>query len=311
MKKLKKNEPQTVFVACDGISTGLYCLKKMGVNVIKYISAENDAYPIAVSAHNHANDNIVRLGDLTKVTLDDIKDTTIFMASTPCQNLSSINKNKKGIYGEGSNLFFSACDLMKELNDYRASIGLGPVPFLFENVGSASVVDVAIMNKALGVDAMRIKSDLVSGALRNRLYWFNWEADHPTDRGVKLQDVITDGNALKSKANALLTRQPSMTASGLQRVLAKGIGNLIITNEKFAKLPKEQMVEEFNRITNNGELKDKIPFRKLSINEMEALMTLPQDYVDGAPISNTQKIKCLGNGWTAEVIIHILNQVME
>ena len=311
MQKLNKNEPQVVFVACDGISTGLYCLKQLGVNVNKYISSENDAHPIAVSAYNHPNDNIIRVGDLNKVTLEDIKDVTLFLASTPCQNLSSINKNKLGIYGDGSNLFFKAVDLLKELNTYRASIGLDDVPFLFENVGSASMTDVTIMSNALGVDAMRINSSKLSGALRNRLYWFNWDADQPEDKGILLKDVLESGYALKDKANALLTRQPSMTDNGLERVLNKSVGNLVITNKVFAELPRDKMVDEFNKITNNGEHKDKIPFRKLTINEMEALMTLQSGYVNDAPISDTQKIKCIGNGWTADVIIYLLNEVLD
>lgn len=44
--------------------------------------------------------------------------------------------------------------------------------------------------------------------------------------------------------------------------------------------------------------------RKLTPIECERLQTLPDNYTAG--ISNTQRYKCLGNGWTAEVIIHIL-----
>ena len=39
--------------------------------------------------------------------------------------------------------------------------------------------------------------------------------------------------------------------------------------------------------------------------EAERLQTLPDNYTAG--ISNTQRYKCLGNGWTAEVIKHILS----
>lgn len=38
--------------------------------------------------------------------------------------------------------------------------------------------------------------------------------------------------------------------------------------------------------------------------EAERLQTLPDGYTDG--ISNTQRYKCLGNGWTVDVIAHIL-----
>ena len=45
--------------------------------------------------------------------------------------------------------------------------------------------------------------------------------------------------------------------------------------------------------------------RKLTPIECERLQTLPDGYTRA--VSNTQRYKGLGNGWTAEVIIHILN----
>lgn len=49
--------------------------------------------------------------------------------------------------------------------------------------------------------------------------------------------------------------------------------------------------------------------RKLTPVECERLQTLPDGYTEG--ISNTQRYKCLGNGWTAEVIIHILSHLLK
>ena len=44
--------------------------------------------------------------------------------------------------------------------------------------------------------------------------------------------------------------------------------------------------------------------RKLTPVEAERLQTLPDDYTAG--ISDTQRYKCIGNGWTVDVIAHIL-----
>lgn len=49
--------------------------------------------------------------------------------------------------------------------------------------------------------------------------------------------------------------------------------------------------------------------RKLTPVEAERLQTLPDNYTDG--ISNTQRYKCIGNGWTVDVIAHILNGLKE
>ena len=43
--------------------------------------------------------------------------------------------------------------------------------------------------------------------------------------------------------------------------------------------------------------------RKLTPVEAERLQTLPDNYTEG--ISNTQRYKCIGNGWTVDVIAHI------
>ncbi len=45
--------------------------------------------------------------------------------------------------------------------------------------------------------------------------------------------------------------------------------------------------------------------RKLTVTECARLQTMPDDYCRA--VSNAQAYKGLGNGWTAEVIIHILN----
>ena len=45
--------------------------------------------------------------------------------------------------------------------------------------------------------------------------------------------------------------------------------------------------------------------RKLSVSECKRLQTVP-DWYDMGVVSNTQAYKCLGNGWTIEVIAHLI-----
>lgn len=45
--------------------------------------------------------------------------------------------------------------------------------------------------------------------------------------------------------------------------------------------------------------------RKLTPVECERLQTLPDNYTEG--ISNSQRYKCIGNGWTVDVIAHIFS----
>lgn len=47
-------------------------------------------------------------------------------------------------------------------------------------------------------------------------------------------------------------------------------------------------------------------FRKLTVAECKRLQTVP-DWYDFSVISNSQAYKCLGNGWTCDVITHLIN----
>jgi len=50
--------------------------------------------------------------------------------------------------------------------------------------------------------------------------------------------------------------------------------------------------------------------RKLTVTECKRLQTVPDEY-DMNVISNAQAYKCLGNGWTVDVITHLINGVLE
>lgn len=49
--------------------------------------------------------------------------------------------------------------------------------------------------------------------------------------------------------------------------------------------------------------------RKLSVDECKRLQTIPEDY-DMKVISNTQAYKCIGNGWTVNVIVHLIQSAL-
>ena len=49
--------------------------------------------------------------------------------------------------------------------------------------------------------------------------------------------------------------------------------------------------------------------RKLTATECERLQTLPDGFTDGCNISISNRPKMLGNGWTVDVITHILKHI--
>lgn len=57
----------------------------------------------------------------------------------------------------------------------------------------------------------------------------------------------------------------------------------------------------------NNHLTDGVKYRKLTPIECERLQTVPDNYTNH--VSNTQRYKMLGNGWTVDVIAHIFKSM--
>lgn len=116
---------------------------------------------------------------------------------------------------------------------------------------------------------------------------------------------------LGDKARAITTQQNKR--AGITNYIPQNIENIncTITTDGKAKNAKP-IYEVKNGIIkiNGNEYPIKLAdgyyiIRKLSVKECERLQTMPEDYCKS--VSNVQAYKGLGNGWTAEVIIHILN----
>jgi site-specific DNA-cytosine methylase len=66
------------------------------------------------------------------------------------------------------------------------------------------------------------------------------------------------------------------------------------------------------KILDDDDRFDQLTYRKLTVTECARLQTVPDSYMEdcfdekGKPVSDTQKFKALGNGWTVAVIVHIL-----
>lgn len=71
LKDVPRDEEIIVLSMYDGISTGRYCLDKMGFTNIKYYAYEIDKYPIAIAMDNYPD--IIQCGDAFAVREDDWK----------------------------------------------------------------------------------------------------------------------------------------------------------------------------------------------------------------------------------------------
>jgi DNA (cytosine-5)-methyltransferase 3A len=82
---------------------------------------------------------------------------------------------------------------------------------------------------------------------------------------------------------------PRDAKSKMYRFQPHGKANCLVTVDSFL----------------NYIIDDRYYIRKLTPIECERLQTAPDNYTDG--VSNTQRYKMLGNGWTIDVIAHILS----
>lgn len=202
--------------------------------------------------------------------------------------------------------------------------------FLYENNKSAAQAIKDQISKELGVPIMHINSALVSAQNRQRFYAFNWQVEQPKDRGILLRDILESGEDLTSNEksyaltasyngavawNTIERSQRNMVAEPIR---IGDVGSMVTSScattifEKSSK-PIYEVKDGFITI-NDKKYPIKLAdgyyiIRKLTPVECERLQTLPDGYTEG--VSNTQRYKGLGNGWTAEVIIHILQGALK
>ena len=70
-------------------------------------------------------------------------------------------------------------------------------------------------------------------------------------------------------------------------------------NKKAPTIPRCRTETKFN-VYLGGET-----YKKTCPVEIERLQTLPDNYTEGVP--KTRRYEALGNGWTVDVIVHILS----
>ena len=177
----------------DGIS----CLRvALGDRPIDYYgAAEIDINAIAVSMNNWGD--ITPLGDVC--TLKGIENIDLLCGGSPCTDLSIAKKDREGLKGDHSKLFYEFVRILKETK---------PRYFLLENVASMRPADKDIISAELGVQPIMIDAALVSAQSRKRLFWTNIPVKGlPEDRNITLKDILqTDvGEEYYTKSTAKTT----------------------------------------------------------------------------------------------------------
>jgi len=154
----------------------------------------------------------------------------------------------------------------------------------------------------VGVEPILINSALVSAQNRQRCYWTNLPvAGQPEDKGLVLKDILEP-----SVTNFLseTTAMRSRTQRNVRDVADKA-NALTATSYKGSQSNGVTVVKGGNQEAKIAEYGER--WRVLTPLECERLQTVPDNYTEG--VSNTQRYKMLGNGWTVDVICHILKGV--
>jgi DNA-cytosine methyltransferase len=305
----------------DGISCGQLALKKAKIPYNKYYASEIDKYAIQVTQHNFPK--TIQLGDINewekwKISWSKIE---VLLAGSPCQGFSSAGK-QLNFEDPRSALFFVFVKILKKVRKHNPN-----VKFLLENVKMKKEHE-AVITKLLGVEPIEINSALVSAQNRVRLYWTNLEnIKIPRDKGILLKDIVENGVVDRDKSfcidanyweggnlksyfekhrrqlvfNSCLQtseRGRRLTLDGTKRDDKNGIivrGYEVRLDGKTCALTT---VLKDNYLTQNYII------RKLTPLECERLQTVTEGYT--SCVSNTQRYRQLGNGWTIDVVAHIL-----
>jgi len=315
----------------DGMSCGQIALNRLGIKYDNYFASEIDKYAIQVTQKNYPNTK--QIGDVTQVKGKDLPKIDLLLGGSPCQGFSFAGK-RLNFDDPRSALFFEFVRLLKETN---------PKYFLLENVRMKQKYQ-DVISEHLGVKPIKINSALVSAQNRVRFYWTNIPGiEQPEDKGIILKDILESGvgdrpcelkefnqdstchhitTATDIKGNESIKRvyadsgkSPTLTTCGgghrEPKVIVgayRGRYNEDGSTSQKLELRKDEKTNTITTVQKDNVLtQDEVYWRKLTPLECERLQTIPDNYTNH--VSNTQRYKMLGNGWTVDVIAHIFKNI--
>lgn len=321
----------------DGMSCGRIALERADIKVTNYFASEIDKHAIKVAMHNYPDTQ--QLGDVTKWREWNLPKIDLLIGGSPCQGFSFAGK-QLAFDDPRSKLFFEFVACLEHFK---------PKYFLLENVRMKKE-HLQVITDMLGVEPIRINSNLVSAQNRDRYYWTNIpDVIMPTDRGIYLKDIIqTDLSEHEAKnymvpfdktlrildkevergkvgyfrsdsqANRVYyIHGKAVTLCGDSGGGAAKMGQYLFGCITPARVEKRQNGQRFSSgdkfYTLTAQDKHGVLvegyIRKLTPVECERLQTVPDNYT--SCVSDSQRYKMLGNGWTVDVVAHIFSHMTE
>lgn len=299
----------------DGISCGRAALERAGFSVESYSAYEIDSYAIKTSLKNYPD--ICQCGNVFNGDFTQYKGYDLLLGGSPYTYWSIAKKNRETTPdGEGFRLFMQYVRALRESNCRW---------FLYENNYSIHQNIKDEITKHLGVQPIMINSALVSAQQRKRCYRTNIpDVTQPADRNIFLGDIVDNAIPWQGKSYCLTANYSSAYLKNtlerhLRTMVAKPvrIGDIGSTSQGHRVYSVQGKSITLSANTGGqgggtGLYKIDLPdgdyiIRKLSPVECERLQTLPDGYTEG--VSDHQRYRQLGNGWTVDVVAHILKNI--
>lgn len=280
-------EEYNVLSYFDGMSCGQIALERICKNISNYYAAEIKKHAIKCALDNYPETK--QIGDVTKVNLNQLPKINLMIGGSPCQDISRL-KPEGNVYGDKSKLFFEFAADLRYIQEF-----LNPdIEFLLENVyGDEKSIEK--ITEILGVEPIRINSNLVSFQNRDRLYWTNIKnVNIPEDKKINFQDYILPENEYTKKFK--VNKTPS---------------RIVMYEKKCPNVTKRKKINclvcKQDRWNNSGLIDFEDFCRYLTTEELEKAQTVPVGYTKS--ISKNQAEDLLGDGWTIDVIAHIFKNL--
>ena len=299
----------------DGMSCGQIALHRLGIDVEKYVASEIDKYAISVAKKNFPN--MIHVGDVRDVKVAEHFDLIMF--GSPCQGFSFAGNNLN-FDDPRSKLFFEAVRILEEAKTINPN-----VKFLMENVRMKKESEQVITD-LLGVEPIAINSSIFSAQSRYRLYWTNLEVGEiPQDKGIVLKDILED-DYITDRDKSHCIDANYFKGGNLKSYFEKHRRQLVFSKDGLCHIGDADLKghDAIKRVYHSegksptvttmggGHREPKVfeepkAWRKLTPLECERLQTVPDNYTNH--VSNTQRYKMIGNGWTIDVIAFLLSDL--
>ena len=269
----------------DGISCGQIALNRANIPYDNYYASEIKPHAIKCTLDNYPN--TIQLGDILNLKGSDLPKIDLFIGGSPCKGISRLNKNQEGLEHSESRLFWEYIRLLDEVK---------PKYYLLENThGNKEATNT--ITETLGIKPISINSKLVSAQNRPRYYWTNIpDIKQPIDKGITTNDIFDYSGVLADEC-----RVKWLNSESGKKSVKNGY-------TKVNPYPKSGCLTALgHKKWNENYLYRDGVYRYLSQTEIEKLQTLPIGYTK--ILSYDDAYDCIGDGWTVDVIAHILKNI--